>query len=99
MAKPLDYKELIFQKGGLLVVQIKKGFYQLRHHSGAVLYFNCFRSMDEAMKGFDAVFPLYDWTLPYSHFVELMDKEDNRLRDAVFEKLDPLETVKQPKEN
>lgn len=98
MAHEIDYKELIFQKDGLLVVQIKKGFYQLRHHSGAVFYHRCFKSKNVAMQAFDLVLPLYDWLKPFSHFQELQEKNVHELRDKAHDLLDPLPSVEAPNE-
>ena len=75
MSKPLDYRELIYQKDGLLVVQIKKGYYQLRHWSGRSVGTGCARSKSVAMQLFDEVFPLFDWRKSAEE-VEAMPEEE-----------------------
>lgn len=99
MAHEIDYRELVYDKGGLLVVQIKKGYYQIRHHSGIALYIRCFRSKNDVMTAFDEVFPMYDWTQPNEHFQDMPEKASAKIRDQVWNALQKYKTVKAPEED
>jgi hypothetical protein len=100
MSPPLDYKELIYSKDGLLVVQIKKGYYQLRHHSGLSPFLKCFRSKDVAMQAFDAIFPLADWKKPDSYFLEkVTERKRLDLRAKVERAVEHLKSFKMPEED
>jgi hypothetical protein len=99
MSEPLDYRELIFSQGGLLVVQIKKGYYQIRHWGGAPLYNRCFTSKDVAMRVFDELLPIYNWMMPDQHFADMPVEEASEWRAKVFRVFEKVKTVKKPEED
>ena len=99
MSDELNYKELIYSKEGPLVVQVKKGYFQLRHHSGLPPYVRCFRSKAVAMEAFDILFPMQDWTRPASYWRDMYDSERDKLHDKVCQALGHLKSVKMPEED
>jgi hypothetical protein len=99
MVRELDYKPLIYMRDGLLVVQIKKGYFQLRHHSGLSPYLRCFKSKDVAMQAFDTIFPLAKWTRSMDSFQKMSDIKRDELRSKIERALEDLKSYKAPEED
>ena len=85
-------------KDGLLVVQVRKGFYSIKHHSGASVYDRCFTNKNDALTAFDGILPLSDWTKPLESFDSLPDEKRMEILQKVSKAVKNLKTVRWPEE-